>query len=60
MSASVDAVKRRGICARTLEPLVADAEIQKGGFPLFPDFKPRKRPLLGGSGGMPPQKIFEK
>ena len=43
-----------------LIPSVADAEIQKEGFRLIPDCKPRKRSLLGGFGGILPQKIFEK
>ena len=33
---------------------------QKGGIRLIPNCKPRKRALLGGSGGMLPQKSFEK
>ena len=36
---------------------VADAGIQKGGFRLILDCIAAKRPLLGGSGGMPPRKI---
>ena len=41
-----------------LIPSVADADNSEM-FRLIPDCKPRKPALLGGSGGMPPQKSFE-